>query len=240
MVYNSGAAPLPLDIWNHYNKLFEGTDTVMNEGYGLSECSPVSHNNPFFGPGPKPGSVGIPFPATESAIVDLETGTRALPPGEVGELIIKGPQVMKGYWNLPEQTAQTLRNGWLHTGDMGRMDEDGYFYIVDRKKDMIIAGGYNIYPREVEEVLYDHPKVQEAVVAGIPDEYRGETVKAYLVMKEGQTATEEEIISFCKERMAPYKVPKRVQFRTELPKSAVGKLLRRMLIDEEMNKQSAK
>jgi len=225
MVYNSGAAPLPLDIWNHYNKLFEGTDTVMNEGYGLSECSPVSHNNPFFGPGPKPGSVGIPFPATESAIVDLETGTRALPPG---------------YWNLPEQTAQTLRNGWLHTGDMGRMDEDGYFYIVDRKKDMIIAGGYNIYPREVEEVLYDHPKVQEAVVAGIPDEYRGETVKAYLVMKEGQTATEEEIISFCKERMAPYKVPKRVQFRTELPKSAVGKLLRRMLIDEEMNKQSAK
>jgi len=163
-----------------------------------------------------------------------------MPPGEIGEICVKGPQVMKGYWNLPEQTAQTLRNGWLHTGDMGRMDEDGYFYIVDRKKDMIIAGGYNIYPREVEEVLYDHPKVQEAVVAGIPDEYRGETVKAYLVMKEGQTATEEEIISFCKERMAPYKVPKRVQFRTELPKSAVGKLLRRMLIDEEMNKQSAK
>ncbi|MCL6478184.1 MAG: long-chain fatty acid--CoA ligase [Peptococcaceae bacterium] len=239
-VYNSGAAPLPLDVWKYYNKLFEGTDTEMSEGYGLSECSPVSHSNPSFGPGVKPGSIGVPFPATEAAIVDLETGTRALPAGEVGELVIRGPQVMKGYWNLPDQTAQTLRKGWLHTGDIGRMDEDGYFYIVDRKKDIIIAGGYNIYPREVEEVLYENPKVHEVVVAGIPDAYRGETVKAYLILKEGQTATEEEIINFCKERLAPYKVPKLVEFRKELPKSAVGKLLRRLLIEEEMKKQSVK
>jgi len=146
---------------------------------------------------------------------------------------------MKVDWNMPEQTAQTLRNGWLHTGDMAKVDEDGYFYIVDRKKDMILAGGYNIYPRDVEEVLYEHPKVQEAVVAGIPDVYRGETVKAYLILKVGQTATAEEIVSFCKERLAPYKVPKQVEFRAELPKSAVGKLLRRILIDEEIKKQSA-
>ncbi len=238
MVYNSGAAPLPLEIWHHYNKLFEDTDTVMSEGYGLSECSPVSHCNPFFGPGPKPGSVGIPFPGTDSAVVDLETGTRVLPVGEVGELIIKGPQVMKGYWNMPEQTALTLRGDWLYTGDMGRMDEEGYFFIVDRKKDIIIAGGYNIYPREVEEVLYDHPKVQEVVVAGIPDEYRGETVKAYIVLKEGQTATPEEMTNFCREKLAPYKVPKMVEFRASLPKSAVGKMLRRILIEEERKKQT--
>jgi len=236
MVYNSGAAPLPLDVLKDYNKLLEGTDTVISEGYGLSECSPVTHCNPIFGP-VKPGSIGIPFPATEAALMDLETGTRLLPPGEVGELVIRGPQVMMGYWNMPEQSAQTLRDGWLHTGDMARMDEDGYFYIVDRKKDMILASGYNIYPREVEEVLYEHPKVQEAVVAGIPDAYRGETVKAYLVMKEGQTATEKEIIDFCREKLAPYKIPKQVEFRTELPKSAVGKLLRRILIDEEIKKQ---
>ena len=236
MVYNSGAAPLPLDVLKDYNKLLEGTDTVISEGYGLSECSPVTHCNPIFGP-VKPGSIGIPFPATEAALMDLETGTRLLPPGEVGELVIRGPQVMMGYWNMPEQSAQTLRDGWLHTGDMARMDEDGYFYIVDRKKDMILASGYNIYPREVEEVLYEHPKVQEAVVAGIPDAYRGETVKAYLVMKEGQAATEKEIIDFCREKLAPYKIPKQVEFRTELPKSAVGKLLRRILIDEEIKKQ---
>ncbi|HBV98504.1 MAG: AMP-dependent synthetase [Peptococcaceae bacterium BICA1-7] len=236
MVYNSGAAPLPLDVLKHYNKLFEGTDIVMSEGYGLSECSPVTHCNPSFG-AIKPGSIGIPFPATEAVLMDLETGTKEVPPGEVGELCIRGPQVMKGYWNMPDQTAQTLRDGWLHTGDMARMDEDGYFYIVDRKKDMILASGYNIYPRDVEEVLYEYPKVQEAVVAGIPDAYRGETVKAYLILKEGQTATEKEIIDFCKEKLAPYKIPKQVEFRTELPKSAVGKLLRRMLIDEELKKQ---
>lgn len=232
MVYNSGAAPLPLDVWHYYQKLFEGTDTKMSEGYGLSEASPVTHCNPDFGV-TKPGSIGVPFPGTDAAVVDVETGTRVMPVGEVGELVVKGPQVMKGYWNMPEQTAKTLRNGWLYTGDMARMDEDGYFYIVDRKKDIIIAGGYNIYPREVEEVLFENPKVQEVVVAGVPHAYRGETVKAYVVLKQGQSATEEEIIAYCRERLAPYKVPRMVEFRKELPKSAVGKLLRRMLVEEE-------
>lgn len=235
MVYNSGAAPLPVEVWHSYNKLFEGTGTVMGEGYGLSEASPTTHCNPIFG-AQKIGSIGVPFPGTDSAVVDIETGTRVLPAGEVGELIIRGPQVMKGYWNMPDQTAKILRNGWLYTGDMGRMDEEGYFYIVDRKKDMILAGGYNIYPREVEEVLFTHPKVQEAVVAGVPDAYRGETVKAYVVLKEGESATEKEIIDFCRGRMAAFKAPKMVEFRKDLPKSAVGKLLRRILVDEEKKK----
>lgn len=236
MVYNSGAAPLPVELWHSYNELFEGTDTIMGEGYGLSEASPVTHSNPIFTDIRKPGSIGVPYPATDAAIVDIETGGRVMPVGEVGELIVRGPQVMKGYWNMPEQTAKTLRNGWLYTGDMAKMDEDGYFYIVDRKKDLILAGGFNIYPREVEEVLFEHPKVMEAVVAGVPDQYRGETVKAYIVLKEGEAADEKEIIDFCRERMAAYKVPRKVEFRRELPKSAVGKLLRRVLVEEEKNK----
>lgn len=235
MVYNSGGAPMPVDVIYQYEKMLEGTNSEFGEGYGLSESSPTTHCNPIFGEG-KPGSVGIPFPATDSAVVDIETGTKFLPPGEVGELVIKGPQVMKGYWNMPEQTAKTLRGGWLHTGDMARMDEDGYFYIVDRKKDMIIASGYNVYPREIEEVLFEHPKVQEAVVAGVPHAYRGETVKAYITLKEGVSATGEEMIAFCRERLAPYKVPKLIEFRDQLPRSAVGKLLRRMLVDEERKK----
>ncbi len=236
MVYNSGGAPMPVDVLRQYEKILAGSETTMGEGYGLSETSPTTHCNPIFGE-MKPGSVGIPFPATDAAVMDVETG-KPLPAGEVGELAIKGPQVMKGYWNLPEETAVALRDGWLFTGDMARMDEDGYFYIVDRKKDLIIAGGYNIYPREIEEVLFEHPKVQEAVVAGVPDAYRGETVKAFVVLKEGQTATKEEIVAFCKERLAPYKVPKKVEFRDELPKSAVGKLLRRKLVEEERLKQA--
>ncbi|TYO96942.1 long-chain-fatty-acid--CoA ligase [Desulfallas thermosapovorans] len=235
MAYNSGGGPLPLEIGYSFDKLLEGTGSTMTEGYGLSESSPVTHCNPEFGPN-KRGSIGVPYPGTHAAVVDIETGTRVLPVGEVGELVIQGPQVMAGYWNRPEQTAQTLKNGWLYTGDMARMDEDGYFYIVDRKKDLIIAGGYNIYPREVEEVLFEHAKVQEAVVAGVPDAYRGETVKAYVVLKEGQTATEQELIAFCRERLAPYKAPKAVEFRQELPKSAVGKLLRRKLVEEELKK----
>ncbi|MBK5093333.1 MAG: AMP-binding protein, partial [Actinobacteria bacterium] len=151
-----------------------------------------------------------------------------------GELIIKGPQVMKGYWEKPEETANTLRDGWLYTGDIGTVDEDGYFYIVDRKKDMIIAGGFNIYPREIDEVLFEHSKVQEGVAVGIPDEYRGETVKAYIVLKEGETCTEEEIIVFCRERLAAYKAPRIVEFRDELPKTLVGKVLRRALLEEEI------
>lgn len=232
MIYNSGAAPMPLDVLSKFEKLLEGTESLMSEGYGLSESSPVTHCNPIFGV-PKKGSIGVPFPGTSAAVVDAATGSTVLPPGEVGELIVKGPQVMKGYWNMPGDTARTLRDGWLYTGDMARMDDDGYFYIVDRKKDLIIAGGYNIYPREVEEVIFEHPGVQEAVVAGVPSEYRGETVKAYVVLKEGQTATGDEIIDFCKERLAPFKVPKMVEFRDSLPKTAVGKMLRRTLVEEE-------
>ncbi|NIO67536.1 MAG: AMP-binding protein, partial [Anaerolineae bacterium] len=176
--------------------------------------SPVTHANPIFGQS-KIGTIGLPFPDTEAKVVDVETGEQDLPPGEVGELVIKGPQVMRGYWNRPEETANSLRKGWLrkgwlHTGDIATMDEDGYFQIVDRKKDMILgAGGYNIYPREVEDVLYQHPKVLEAAVAGIPvGVEKGERVKAYIVLKPGETATEEEMIAFCRENMARYKVPK--------------------------------
>jgi long-chain acyl-CoA synthetase len=171
--------------------------------------------------------------------MDLETGSKEMPVGEIGELVIRGPQVMKGYWNMTEETAHTLRDGWLYTGDIARMDEEGYFQIVDRKKDMIIAGGFNIYPRDVEEVLYQNPKIQEAVVAGIPDPYRGETVKAYVILKAGETATAEEIIAFCKDKMAKYKVPTAVEFRDSLPKTMVGKILRRMLVEEEKKKQEA-
>ncbi|RLC80455.1 MAG: long-chain fatty acid--CoA ligase [Chloroflexi bacterium] len=231
----SGAAPLPIEVKQKFEEITGGK---LVEGYGLTEASPVTHCNPIYGVN-KTGSIGIPFPDTDARIVDLETGTKELPPGEAGELAIKGPQVMKGYWNMPEETRMVLKDGWLLTGDIAKMDEDGYFYIVDRKKDMIIAGGYNIYPREVEEVLYQHPKVKEAVVAGVPDPYRGETVKAYIVLKEGETATEEEIIEFCRKNLAKYKVPKMVEFRSELPKSTVGKLLRRVLVEEEKRKLEA-
>jgi long-chain acyl-CoA synthetase len=171
--------------------------------------------------------------------VDVETGEREMPVGESGELVIKGPQVMKGYLNMPEETEKALKNGWLHTGDVARMDEDGYFFIVDRKKDMIVASGYNVYPREVEEILFGHPDVAEAVAVGVPDEYRGETVKAFVVKRSGATTKEEEILAFCKERLAAYKAPKAVEFRDDLPKSAVGKLLRRVLVDEERAKTGA-
>lgn len=236
MFYKSGSGPIPDELMQAMKARLEGTGSIINEGYGLSEASPTVISCPPFDLKYRRGSIGIPYPGTHAAIVDVETGTKVLPPGEVGELIIQGPQVMKGYWNRPEETAKALRNGWLYTGDMARMDEDGYFYIVDRKKDIIIAGGYNIYPREVEEVLFQNPKVMEAVVIGVPHEYRGETVKAFVVLKEGQSATEEEIIAFCKERLAPYKVPKLVEFRRELPKSAVGKLLKRKLVEEAKEK----
>jgi len=200
------------------------------EGYGLTEASPVTHCNPV-NTLEKPGSVGLPFPDTLGLVVEPDT-LNPVPLGEVGEVAVKGPQVMKGYWKRPEETALVLKDGWLLTGDMGRIDEDGYLYIVDRKKDLIISGGYNIYPREVEEVLYEHPKVKEVVVVGVPDEYRGEVVKAFIVLKENTTATAEEIINYCQEKLAKYKVPKYVEFRTELPKTAIGKLLRRALRDE--------
>ncbi len=231
----SGASGLPVQVQKRFQEL---TGARLVEGYGLSEASPVTHANPVYGDN-RIGTIGLPWPDTEAKIVDLETGEKELGVGEIGELIIRGPQVMKGYWNMPEETAIALRKGWLYTGDIAKMDEDGYFQIVDRKKDMIIAGGFNIYPRDVEEVLYEHPKVMEAVVAGIPDPYRGETVKAYIILKEGQTATEEEIIAFCKDKIAKYKVPTAVEFRTELPKTIVGKILRRMLVAEEVKKMEA-
>jgi len=231
----SGAAGLPVQVQKRFQEL---TGARLVEGYGLSEASPVTHANPVYGDN-RIGTIGLPWPDTEAKIVDLETGEKELGVGEIGELIIRGPQVMKGYWNMPEETAIALRKGWLYTGDIAKMDEDGYFQIVDRKKDMIIAGGFNVYPRDVEEVLYENPKVMEAVVAGIPDPYRGETVKAYIILKEGQTATEEEIIAFCKGKIAKYKVPTAVEFRTELPKTIVGKILRRMLVAEEVKKMEA-
>jgi len=181
------------------------------------------------------GSIGVPWPDTDAAIISAETGKQA-PPHEIGEIAVKGPQIMKGYWNRPEDTAATLKDGWLLTGDMGYMDEEGFFYVVDRKKDMIIAGGFNIYPREIEEVLYEHPAIQELVVAGVPDAYRGETVKAYIVLKEGAAVTEEELDAYARKYLASYKIPRIYEFRKELPKTAVGKILRRVLVDEERNK----
>jgi long-chain acyl-CoA synthetase len=221
----SGGAALPVDVRQKFESLTGGT---LVEGYGLTETSPVSHVNPPEG-SPKTGSIGLPIEDTEARIMDLETGTREMPIGEPGEIIIRGPQVMKGYWNKPDETALVLRDGWLYTGDVAKKDADGYFYIVDRKKDMIIAGGYNIYPRDVEEVLFECPRIKEAAVIGVPDAYRGETVKAFVVLKENVTATAAEIIAFCRERLASYKVPREVVFRDSLPKSGVGKYLRREL-----------
>ena len=230
---NSGSAPIPIEVIKQFSSISGG---IFCEGYGLSEASPVTHSNPIMGMR-KVGSIGVPFPDTEAKIVDLEKGEQEMGINEPGELIIRGPQVMKGYWEKPEETANTLRDGWLYTGDIGTMDEDGYFYIVDRKKDMIIAGGFNIYPREVDEVLYEHPKVQEAVTVGVPDEYRGETVKVYIVLKPDEECTEDEIISYCRERLAAYKAPRLVEFRAELPKTMVGKILRRELREQEIAKQ---
>jgi long-chain acyl-CoA synthetase len=235
-IFNSGGSALPVNLKRSFE---EKVGKPLFEGYGLSEASPVTHNNPPFLEQGREGSIGIPIPSTDARVVDVETGETEMPIGESGELIIKGPQVMKGYLNLPEETAETLEGGWLYTGDVAKMDESGYFYIVDRKKDMIVASGYNVYPREIEEVLFEHPDVAEAVAIGVADEYRGESVKAFVVKRSGAQATEEEILAFCKERLAPYKTPKAVEFREDLPKSAVGKLLRRVLVDEERAKAEA-
>lgn len=230
----SGSAPLPVEVQERFETITGGK---LVEGYGLTETSPVTHANFIWGERVS-GSVGIPWPNTDAVI--LRSGEVAiLPPGEMGEIAVKGPQVMKGYWNRPEDTAMSFADGWFLTGDLGYMDENGYFYIVDRKKDMIIAGGYNIYPREVEEVLYEHEAIQECVVAGIPDPYRGETVKAYIVLKEGHSVTEKELNDYCRQNLAAYKVPRAYDFREELPKTAVGKILRRTLIEEEKAKLAA-
>jgi len=230
----SGSAPLPNEVRRQFEAVTGGK---LVEGYGLTEASPVTHANPLFGL-IKEG-IGIPLPDTDSKIVALDNPSRDLPQGEVGELAIRGPQVMRGYWNKPEETAMVLRDGWLLTGDIGKMDEDGYFYIVDRKKDMILCSGYNVYPREVEEVLFMHPAVQEAAAIGVPDPYRGETVKGFVVLKPGMVATADEIIAFCKERLAPFKVPRQVEFARDLPKSMIGKVLRRELRERELAKAKA-
>lgn len=229
----SGAAPLPLEVQTTFEKLTGGR---LVEGYGLTEASPVTHANPVWGR--RKDGIGLPWPDTDCRIVDEETGLDVAP-GEPGELLIKGPQVMLGYWNNPEETALTLQDGWLHTGDVATVDEEGYFTIVDRQKDVIIAGGFNIYPREIEDVLFTHPAVEEAAVIGIPDDYRGETVKAFVVLKDGHTATEHELITYCRDNLAAYKAPRFVEFRDDLPKSLVGKVFRRVLAEEEAQRRSA-
>lgn len=224
----SGAGPLHPRIQERFEALTGGR---LVEGYGLSEASPVTHCNPVYGKR-KVGSIGVPLPGTDAKIVDLEEGEREVPIGEVGELIVKGPQVMKGYWKNPEEEARTLRDGWLYTGDVARMDEEGFFFIVDRKKEMIKTFGENVYPRDVEDVLLRHPKVKEAAVIGIPYRHAGEIIKAFVVLKDGESATEEELITFCEKELAKFKVPRKVEFRQELPKTLIGKVLRRVLREE--------
>ncbi|GFZ89021.1 hypothetical protein GCM10010978_30610 [Compostibacillus humi] len=229
----SGSSPLSIEVKNQFESL---TGAKLVDAYGLSEASPVTHSNPVEGV-QKPGSMGLPISGTDCKIVDLVDGVTEMKTNEPGELIVKGPQVMLGYWNREEETKIALRDGWLYTGDIAYMDEDGYCFIVSRKKDVIIASGYNIYPREVEEILYEHPSVQETVVCGVPDSYRGETVKAFVLLTEDSVqVTEQELISFCRERLAHFKVPTSVEFREVLPKSTVGKILRRKLIEEELAK----
>ncbi|MEH7129472.1 long-chain fatty acid--CoA ligase [Neobacillus drentensis] len=233
----SGGAPLPVEQAKTFEKL---TGATLFDGYGLSEAAPTVAFNPPFVPR-KYGSIGIPVPSTVVRIVrETEDGEYIdVPVGESGELIVSGPQVMKGYWNRPKDTEEVLKDGWLFTGDIAKMDEDGYFYILDRQKDMIIASGYNVYPREVEEVLYMLEGVEEAIVIGVPDTYRGETVKAYIKPKQGYTLSVDKIIQFAMDNLAPYKVPKEVEILAELPKSSVGKLLRRVLRDEAISKVKA-
>lgn len=231
----SGSAPLPVEVIRNFE---EKTGAVIVEGYGLTETTPVTHINPFNPEKRKIGSIGLPISDTECRVVDLEDGRTDLPPGKAGELLVRGPQVMKGYLNMPEETNQVLtEDGWLHTGDIAEMDEEGYFFIVDRKKDMIISGGYNVYPRDIEEVFFEHPKVIEACVVGIPHPHRGEAAKVFVALKPGETVTEEELLDYCRERLAKYKWPVEIEFRDELPKTNVGKVLRKDLKAEELNRR---
>jgi long-chain acyl-CoA synthetase len=237
----SGAAGLPPEVQEEFQRITGGK---LVEGYGLSEATPVTHCNPISSGG-RIGTIGVPFPDTDCKIVDADSETDTLGPGEPGVLCISGPQVMKGYWGMPTETANVLRADdmgkvWLHTGDVAEMSEDGYFRIVDRKKDMILAGGgYNVYPREIEDVLYEHPKVMEASVIGVPVGGSDQRAKAFIVLRPGETATEAEIVEFCRERLAKYKVPKEVEFRQDLPKTMVGKILRRELMAQEQQHEPA-
>jgi long-chain acyl-CoA synthetase len=223
----SGAAPLPAKVQTEFEMVTGGK---LVEGYGLSEAGPVTHCNPlteYY----RNGSIGLPLPSVEATILHQETA-EPVPVGEIGEIVVKGPNIMQGYWNREDETKNSFVNGWMHTGDLGKMDTDGYFYVVERAKDMIIVSGFNVYPREVEEVLFHHPAVSEAAIAGVPDEYRGETVAAFIILKPGFEASEQtrqNILDFCKQELTPYKVPKILEFRTTLPKSLIGKVLRREL-----------
>jgi long-chain acyl-CoA synthetase len=233
----SGGAPLPPEVCRQFE---EKTGSIIFEGYGLSETTPVASANPANKQNRKIGSIGFPVPHTDFKIVDIDTGLEELPQGEDGEIAICGPQVMQGYWNKPEETEAVFRDidgrRFFLTGDIGHVDEEGYFIITDRKKDMVLVGGFNVYPREVEDILFTHPKVAIAAVVGIPDEKRGEIVKAYIQLKPGEKATKEEFVEFCKENMAGYKQPREIEFRDAIPVSNVGKVLRRVLRDEEVQK----
>ena len=227
----SGAAPLPVPVMEQMLKVFPG---VVSEGYGLTECTMVSNFNPPSREGLKMGSVGLPLPDVEVKIVDLDTGTKELPQGEAGEICLKGPQVMQGYWNKPEETKMVLRDGWLYTGDIAREDEDGYFYIVDRKKDMLIYKGYNVYPRDLEEIMAKHGAVRQCAVIGKPDPEGGEIPVAFVVLKEGAGTTAEELLDYCAQNVAPYKKIRQIIFKKELPISGVGKVLKKELRKELM------
>jgi long-chain acyl-CoA synthetase len=235
----SGAAPLPLAVAKEFERVTDGGQLV--EGYGLTECSPVTHANPFDGVR-KPGSIGMPIPDTDVRIMSLDDPDREMPAGEAGELCIRGPQVMLGYWRRPEETALMIRNGWLHSGDVAVMDDQGYFKIVDRIKDMILVSGFNVYPNEVEDVLYHHPAISKCAVIGVPDDRTGERVKVFVVLKEGANLTGDELIAWCKDPeqgLTGYRVPHEVEFRDALPETMVGKVLRRVLQDEERSKREA-
>jgi len=239
--FNSGGAPCPVEVIEEFERRIGRT---LNEGYGLSETSPVTHSTPQLARR-KPGTIGLPLPDTDVKVVDLETGTRELPAGDAGELCIAGPQVMKGYWNRPEETSRALRPDaagriWLHTGDVACVDEDGFTTIVQRKKDMIIVDGFNVYPSEVEAVLYQHPAVRLAAVIGVSDSYHGEIVKACLVIRDGMSATAAEIDVHCAANLAEYKRPRQIEFRAALPMSAVGKILYRVLREEQPQRPVAR
>ncbi len=229
----SGSAPLPVEVIHDFETI---AGTTIVEGFGMTETAPVTHINPFSGRFRKVGSVGIPLPDTECRIVDMTEGVEDMPVGERGELIIRGPQVMKGYRGMPGETAQALRDGWVYTGDIATMDEEGFFYIIDRKKDLIISGGYNIYPHEIEGVLEMHSKVREACAVGFPDRKQGELVKVFVVLKDGEMAVEDELIAYCRDKLARYKWPRKIEFRDELPKSATGEILRKELRMEELDR----
>lgn len=233
-VFCSGGSPLPVEVIRNVEQT---CNNIIVEGYGMSETSGCASASPCFHDR-KPGSAGLPWPNTDVKIVDLETGTKDMAANELGELIINGPQVMTSYWNKPEDTAEVLRDGWLYTGDIAYLDEDGYIFLVDRKKDLIISSGFNVYPREVDEVLFTHPKILNTCTVGIPDQKRGETVKAFIVLKEGENISKEEILAFCNERLAPYKVPKLIEFTDSLPLTASGKPMRVALRQMEENRKN--